>query len=121
MLAVSFSTLASHPSRPPVGAPISIDVEPKAVHLRWEHVPEHLRGGLPIEEYVVERRLVSKEEEEKKQFETESGWTDPVHIKGSLSDAWIEGLMPGKKYMFRVAASNSRGVGTFTFSFFFFS
>ncbi|MDC3321103.1 fibronectin type III domain-containing protein [bacterium] len=118
MLAVSFTTFASHPSYPPIEPPLSIDVEPKAVHLRWKHVPEHLRGGLPIEEYVVERRLVSREEEEQKRFETETGWTDPVHFKGSLSNAWIEGLMPGKKYMFRVAASNSRGIGTFLFSFF---
>eukprot|EP00939_MAST-03C_sp_MAST-3C-sp1_P003967 g3967.t1 len=114
MLAVTVTTTASHTAFAP-RSPMSIGVEPSAVRLRWFALPKERRGGLEIREYVVERRKLGDENDGGgESTATLSHWGGAVHFDGSKVEGWVKGLTPGQRYVFRIAAVNSRGVGEFS-------
>lgn len=115
MLAVGFTTFSSRTASRP-SPPLAMDVQPNAVKLSWTTLPSHLRGGLPIDEYVVERRMVTEDvlSDNKDEITDMERWTDAVHFSSSSTFGWIKGLTPGKRYVFRVAVINRRGVGEFS-------
>ncbi len=83
----------SKPSKPKGPLQVS-DVTAESCKLKWE--PPEDDGGVPLENYVVER------------MDTDTGrWVPVATVKGLEAD--VGGLTEGKEYQFRVRAVNPEG------------
>lgn len=81
----------------PPGGPLKVsDVHATGVKLDWK--PPADDGGQPIENYVVE-----------KMDEATGRWVPAGETDGPTTSLNVEGLIPGKKYKFRVKAVNKQG------------
>eukprot|EP00940_MAST-03C_sp_MAST-3C-sp2_P002402 g2402.t1 len=112
MLALTLTTFASHVATAP-RPPRSLGVSPSAVNLQWSEPLPHTLGGLPVVEYVVERRKLASDDSDRAS-EVLSHWGNAVHFQNARTSGWVKGLTPGNRYAFRIAIVNSRGVGTFS-------
>ncbi|KAK6747288.1 hypothetical protein RB195_000476 [Necator americanus] len=88
-------TVIDKPS-PPNG-PLEVnDVHADHCTLDWK--PPDDDGGIPIENYVIEK------------FDTATGrWVPATKVSGDQTSAVVDGLIPGHEYKFRVAAVNAEG------------
>lgn len=75
-----------------------VNLERDSVTLRWKK-PKY-DGGSPITNYIVEKREEFKD-----------NWTKVKQVEKFNTTLDIAGLVPEKKYYFRVSAKNSIGTG----------
>uniref|UniRef100_A0A0N5D1Z0 non-specific serine/threonine protein kinase n=1 Tax=Thelazia callipaeda TaxID=103827 RepID=A0A0N5D1Z0_THECL len=81
---------------PPVGPLNTTNIHADHVTLDWKEPKDD--GGLPIDNYVIER------------FDTTSGhWVPCVKVDGGQTSAVVDGLIEGHEYKFRVSAVNAEG------------
>lgn len=81
----------------PPGGPLKVsDVHANGCKLAWK--PPADDGGNPVEKYVVE-----------KMDEATGRWVPAGETEGPQTSLNIDGLVPGKKYKFRVRAVNKQG------------
>ncbi|KAK5968521.1 Twitchin [Trichostrongylus colubriformis] len=88
-------TVIDKPS-PPNG-PLDVkDVYADHCTLEWK--PPDDDGGIPLENYVIEK------------LDTATGrWVPAAKVPGNQTTAVVDGLIPGHEYKFRVAAVNAEG------------
>ncbi|KAK0400071.1 hypothetical protein QR680_003339 [Steinernema hermaphroditum] len=80
----------------PEGPLVVSDVHADHVKLDWK--PPADDGGIPIDNYIIEK------------FDTSTGhWVPAAKTPGSDTSAVVEGLVPGHEYKFRVSAVNAEG------------
>lgn len=81
----------------PPGGPLKVsDVHANGAKLNWK--PPADDGGQPVEKYVVE-----------KMDEATGRWVTAGETDGPQTSLAVDGLVPGKKYKFRVKAVNKQG------------
>lgn len=81
----------------PPGGPLKVsDVHANGCKLAWK--PPADDGGNPVEKYVVE-----------KMDEATGRWVPAGETDGPQTSLNVDGLVPGKKYKFRVRAVNKQG------------
>lgn len=81
---------------PPQGPLKVSDVHANGAKLSWK--PPSDNGGQPIEKYVVE-----------KMDEATGRWVPAGETEGPQTSLAVDGLIPGRKYKFRVKAVNKQG------------
>ncbi|WKY05591.1 hypothetical protein Q1695_006081 [Nippostrongylus brasiliensis] len=88
-------TVIDKPSTP--NGPLDVhDVHADHCTLDWK--PPDDDGGIPIDNYVIEK------------LDTATGrWVPAVNVPGNQTTAVVDGLIPGHEYKFRVAAVNAEG------------
>ncbi|CAJ0587388.1 unnamed protein product, partial [Mesorhabditis spiculigera] len=88
-------TVIDKPS-PPQGPLDVSNIQANQVTLDWK--PPEDDGGVPIENYVIEK------------FDTSQGrWVPALKVPGGQTTADVDNLLEGHEYKFRVAAVNSEG------------
>lgn len=81
----------------PPGGPLKVsDVHANGAKLSWK--PPSDDGGQPVEKYVVE-----------KMDEATGRWVPAGETEGPQTSLAVDGLIPGRKYKFRVKAVNKQG------------
>ncbi|VDN28526.1 unnamed protein product [Gongylonema pulchrum] len=89
------SSISDKPA-PPEGPLNVTDVHADHATLDWK--PPVDDGGLPIDNYVIER------------FDTTAGhWVPCAKVDGGQTSAVVDGLIEGHEYKFRVSAANAEG------------
>jgi len=73
------------------------DVDSQSVTLKWK-APEK-DGGLPIKQYIVERREAKRQ-----------AWVKADSVRGGTTTCVVDRLMEGSHYVFRVSAENDEGL-----------
>ncbi|VDO68159.1 unnamed protein product [Heligmosomoides polygyrus] len=81
----------------PPNGPLDVnDVHADHCTIDWK--PPDDDGGIPIENYVIEK------------LDTATGrWVPATKVPGNQTSAVVDGLIPGHEYKFRVAAVNAEG------------